>query len=269
MSETTPTDPQDPTKQTPPEGGTQENLPPKKEGEEGENDQSQKGSDPTPPTPEVPTPPAETPPAPPTPPAPETPPVDYKGKFSESTRRNQIVEGQKAELERALADITKQEVPTDEEMKEIDPDWEYRSPFEKNQALRLEVLTRKEAKRDLEARARQVAEENQRKLEEYIFSEPKLKGKEESFAAFATSKKNAGAPMEILLNAFLFEVKDETPPENPTPPVPETPPQLNRSTPSGGNPPEPKDKELTPEEIQVIRTTDHKRYNELVRTGKI
>ena len=182
------------------------------------------------------------------------------------------MEGQKAELEKTLADITKQERPTDEEMRQAEPNWDYLSDFEKNQAIKTEILTRKQAKRDLEDAAKRKAEEDLEALEAYCFNEPKLKGKEEEFAKFATSKKNRGAPMEVLLNAFLFEVGGATPPApaaDPTPPQPETPPSLNRSTPTGGNPPVETPKGLSDEDIEHIRKTDHKRYNEMVRTGQI
>lgn len=252
-----------PPKQTSPEGETPENLPPKKEGEEGEH--HEEGEHEIPPkTEEIPPKKEETP-------KPEvTPPVDYRGKFSESTRRNQIVESQLAELQKTLTDITKQEIPTDEEMRLIDRDWEYRSDFEKNQAIKTVVL---EKRLNLVTSTLGNISQEQGKasqLQSFIENEPKLKGKEDEFYKFATSKKNQGADVGVLLNAFLFEVTPPPDPKDPTPPptVPETPPTLNRSTPSGGNPPV-KDTKLSDEEIKIIRTTDHKRYNELVRTGQI
>jgi hypothetical protein len=272
MSDTDPKDPQDPNnQQTPPQDGTPENLPPKKEGEEGSA--HEEGDHVDPPTPEDP--PIDPPQDPPQdPPAPAAPSVDYKEKFSHSARRNQIVESQLAELRNTIADITKQEIPTDEEMLLLDKDWEYRSDFEKNQAIKTIVLEKRLnlVTNTLGNITRETEKSTQ--LQSFIENEPKLKGKEDEFYKFATAKKNQGADVDVLLKAFLFEVKDESPdPQDPppqTPPAPSPAPSLNRSTPTGGNPPvDPKDKKLSPEDIKIIRTTDHKRYNELVRTGQI
>lgn len=204
----------------------------------------------------------------PEPPKKETPPVDFKKKFGDSTRRNQIVESQLKELQKVIGDITQQEIPTDEEMRVTDADWEYRSDFEKNMAIKTVVLERRQNK--ILATLGNITKETEdsTKLTQYIESEPKLQGKEDAFYEFATKPSNKGASMEVLLNAFLFEVKDETP-SDPTPKPKETPPSLSRATPSGGNPPIKKNVAYSPEEIKHIRTTDHKRYNKLVREGKI
>lgn len=203
-------------------------------------------------------------------PKPEAPKADYKKKFGESTRRNQIVESQLKELQKVIGDITQQEIPTDEEMRVTDPDWEYRSDFEKNMAVKTVVLERRQNKILTTLGNITKETEDSTKLTDYIESEPKLKGKEDAFYEFATKPSNKGASMEVLLGAFLFEVKDETP-SDPTPdPKPkETPPSLSRATPSGGNPHIKKNVTYSPEEIKHIRTTDHKRYNKLVREGKI
>lgn len=260
-------DPIDPTIQTP-EKGTEEN-PDLKKGKEEENGENGEHQDP--PKPED----LEKDPKDPIidPPATVTPPVDYRGKFSDSTRRNQIVESQLAELQKTLTDITKQEIPTEEEMRLLDKDWEYRSDFEKNQAIKTVVLEKRLnlVTNTLGNISKEQTQSSQ--ILTFIENEERLKGKEDEFYKFATAKKNAGANIEVLLNAFLFEVKDiVSDPKDPTPPeptVPENAPTLNRSTPSGGNPPMEKEHKLTDEEIKVIRTTDSKRYMKMVRNGEI
>lgn len=230
---------------------------------EGEEDDEEEGEDlPEDPTPE-PTPTPE-------PPKKETPAVDYKKKFGDSTRRNQIVESQFRELQKVLGDITKQEIPTDEEMRVTDPEWDYRSDFEKNMAIKTVVLERRQ-NQILNTIGNITREtEDLSKLTDYIESEPKLKGKEDEFIEFATKPANRGASMEVLLKAFLFDGIEENP-SDPTPePKPkETPPSLSRATPTGGNPPKKTKTEYSPEEIKHIRQTDHKRYMKLVREGKI
>lgn len=195
----------------------------------------------------------------------ETP--DYKKKFGDSTRRNQIVESQFRELQKTLGDITKQEIPSDEEMKLTDPDWEYRNDFEKAQAIKLVVLERRQnlILNSIGSITRET--EEMEKLGEFIDSVPQLKGKEEEFIEFTRKPSNKGASMEVLLSAFLFEVKDETP-ADPTPKPEEIPPSLERATPTGGDAPKPKTG-YSDEELKELRTKNPKKYFKLIREGKI
>jgi len=195
--------------------------------------------------------------------------VDYKEKFGNSTRRNQIVESQFRDLQKVLGDITKQEIPTDEEMKLTDSDWEFRSPFEKNLAIKTVVLERRQ--NHILKTIGNISNQSEYadKINTFVASKEQLKGKEDAFYEFATKDSNKGASLDVLLNAFLFEVKDEEEIHNPNPENKETPPSLERATPSGGIIPEKKDGKYTDEEIKVIRETDHRRYNDLVRRGLI
>lgn len=200
----------------------------------------------------------------------QVPAVDYKKKFSESTKRNQIVESQFRELQKVLGDITRQEIPSDEEMIAIDPDWEYRSDFEKNLSIKTIVLEKRQ--NQILHTIGNITKETElsEKIVTFIESEPKLKGKEESFYDFATSPKNKGASMEVLLGAFLYNAGDTTEVPTPTPPSDERPPMLNRATPRGGNDPKPeKDGNYTDEEMKVLRTQNPKQYFKLIRTGKL
>lgn len=225
----------------------------------------------TPPSTEVPpvvTPPVVQPPKETTPPANEP---DYRKKFGESTRQNQILASQYAELQKVLGDITKEEVPTDDEMVALigKEDWDYMSDREKNNERRLMVLEKREQKRTFEFNRLEAERESLNQLNTYIESEPRLKGKENEFYEFVTRPSSKGASMEVLLTAFLFET---TPIVNtdPTPVVEEIPPSLERGTPSGNMPPVDTGKPTyTEEQIKLLRTTDHKKYNDLVRKGII
>lgn len=221
-------------------------------------------------TPESPVPPTE-PVTPPVQPPKETTPKadeqDYKKKFSESTRRNQIVESQNRELQRILGEITKQEAPTDEEMASIIPDWEFLSDREKNTERTVLMLKRKEDQRVLEMARFEAEQENLHKLDEFIVNEPRLQGKEDEFYEFVSRPNNQGATAEVLLNAFLFET---TPITTPATPEDLIPPSLERGTPSGNMPPVTTGKtEMSDEEITLLRTTNHKEYMEKVRKGQI
>lgn len=221
------------------------------------------------PVPVVPTVPEPAQPVTPTAPAP-VPEIDYKKKFSESTRRNQIVESQFKELQKVLGDITKQEIPTDEEMVKLVPDWEYLTDREKNGERKLVVLERRQ--NHMLNTFSSIAKETETysQLEAFVGTEPRLKGKEADFYEFATDPRNTGASLEVLVNAFLFET---TPIVDTTPvvtPVEAVPPSLERGNPSGNLPPIPTgNQEMSEDELKLLRTTDPRKYNEMIRTGKI
>jgi hypothetical protein len=198
------------------------------------------------------------------------PEIDYKKKFSESTRRNQIVESQFKELQKVLGDITKQEVPTDDEMARLIPEWEYLSDREKNSERKLLVLEHRQ--NNIMHTFSTIASESETmtKLEEFAKGETRLAGHEEEFYSYAMNPKNKGASMEVLLNAFLFETTPIVAIQTETPPV-ETPPSLERGNPSGGNTPESirKGGEMSDDELKALRQNNPRQYNEMIRTGKI
>jgi len=205
-------------------------------------------------------------------PEPEKKEVDWKEKFSSSARRNQVVEAQYEALQNIVRDITKEDRPTDDEMRSSDPDWDIRSDFEKNLAIKTEALSRANKRADLEML--RIKEEGKRKLEvaKIIDSEPRLKGKEDAFEAFASDPRNSMAPANVLLNAFLFDAgaAPVTPSPSPAAPVPSPVPTLGRGNPSGGRPPAPRNPgERSPEELKALRKHDPKAYNEAIRKGEI
>lgn len=225
----------------------------------------------TPPV-EVVTPPAEVvPPVTPpveTPPAEVVPPIDYKKKFSESTKRNQVVEAQFHELEKVIGDLTRQEVPSDDEMATQDPDWSLRSEFERAQAKRLIVMERRQNALFLSLENGKKEGERINALQESIATEPRLAGKEAEFYDFATKPANQGAPLDVLIGAFLYDPDKNTVVTPPTPPTP--PPSLERGNSSGGMPPPETGKKVyTDEELSVLRTKDPKTYHDLIRKGII
>lgn len=239
---------------------------------------------PTPNTPVVETPAPEAPaPAPEVPPAPEPaqpvtptateqkPVINYEKKFADSTRRNQIVESQFKELQKVLGDITKQEVPTDDEMQALVPDWDYLSDREKNSERKLIILERRQ--NHMLATFASISSETEmfNQVEKFASSEPRLVGKETEFYEFVLDPRNKGASLEVLVNAFLFE---NTPAVEETvvtpPPVVEAPPSLERGNPSGNMPAVTTDPtKKTPEELKLLRTTNPRLYNDMVKKGQI
>lgn len=212
-------------------------------------------------------PPVVTPPTV-TPPAEAVPPIDYKKKFSESTKRNQVVEAQFHELEKVIGDLTRQEVPSDDEMATQDPDWSLRSDFERAQAKRLIVMERRQNALFLSLENGKREGERVNALQESIVSEPRLAGKEAEFYDFATKPANQGAPLDVLIGAFLYDPEVNTVATPSTPPTP--PPSLERGNSSGGMPPPETGKKVyTDDELTVLRTKDPKTYHDLIRKGII
>lgn len=202
---------------------------------------------------------------------PAVPEVDYKKKFGDSTRRNQIVESQFKELQKVLGDITRQEIPSDEEMKSIDPDWEYRSDFEKNLSLKIVVQERRQ--NQILNTIGNITKESELadEIVSFIDNNPELEGKDAEFYNFVTDPKNRGASMEVLLGAFLHKegITPKAPiaPQDPTPE--ERAPSLNRSTPRGGNPPKEIKTGYSDSELKELRTKDPKKYFKMIRDKKI
>lgn len=233
-------------------------------------------------TPIVEAPVEETPPASPvevapkdtTPPidAPAKPEIDYKKKFGESTRNNQIVMSRFSELQKVLGDITRQEVPTEDEMRNLEPEWEYMSDREKRDATKLVVLERRQNHIFKTIGDITRDSENARKLDEFIENEPKLKGKEDDFIAFATKDSNQGASMETILKAFLYDVEEDVTPPVPTPEVPvetESAPTLERGNPSAGAPQEVGKKELDADDLKELRLKNPQEYMRKIQKGQI
>lgn len=221
----------------------------------------------------------ETPTAPETPvvetPAPEVPPapvnpeaqVDYKKKFTESSREAQLLQGRLKEMERTIGELTAEDIPTDEEMKTVDPNWDFYSEMEQRMFKKNVALERK-LNKTTGALTGFISDQKRRtELDEIISSKPELKGKEKEFEAFAARPNNKGVPMETLVSAFLYEVKDELPPEPDDPNKIQGQPVLNSG--GAGKGIQSKTEQYTLEEAQNIRKTDPTKYNELIRKGII
>lgn len=229
-------------------------------------------------SPETVVPPTATPT--PTPPAsvlPATPVVDYREKFGHSTRENQILQGELEALNRQLGEITKEEIPTDAEMIGKYPEYEFADELSKGILKRQEVMDRRQRGIQLSIGKMLGSVTRRNEIAAIVATNAALVGKEQKFIDFASDPKRANVPVETLVSAFLYEVKDEAPAPTvipPTPPAPTPtviPPAtaLERGTPSGGESPAPTNTERTPEELKALRTSNPKEYNELVRKGQI
>lgn len=185
-------------------------------------------------------------------------PVDYEKKFAESTRENQILQARLKDQE-PRRELTNQ--PTETELKAAFPSWEFMSETEKELA-RGQLMTRRTADAALAAQQKRDEDEKwNNSLEFAITSNPDLSGKEREFKEFASKPTHRGAPVDVLVAAFLHRSTSTPKPKT-------TPRQVLE--PGSGRPKDPvKPKKVTLEEAKVIRETDYKRYMELVRTGGI
>lgn len=207
-----------------------------------------------------------TPQEPETEPTPESQPepqpeetVDFwKNKATEQAKENIVLSGKVKQYE-SRRELTNE--PTETELKAAFPSWEFMSETEKELA-RGQVKTQKKA--DAALAAQQKQEEDKKwnnTLEFAITSNPDLSGKEREFKEYASKPTHRGAPVDVLVDAFLHKATSTpTPKKNPTPVL----------QPGSGGPKDPvTPKKVTLEEAKVIRETDYKRYMELLKSGQI
>lgn len=188
---------------------------------------------------------------------------ELKKKLRASARESQILTEKLS-----AAEIENIEPPTEEEMREIHPDWDVLSDFEKSTARRQWITEKKlenigkvvkEAKNETNW-SKKVDDfvEKAEILEEY----PALTNKKEDFKRFAMMPTHRGVPLEVLAKSFLFD--------NPDKPVTPTPtPQPIIETGGAGTPPENQPQKMTPEQVATLKSTDYKKYLELVKKGII
>lgn len=191
------------------------------------------------------------------------PEIDYKAKFSESTRENQVLAAQ-LEQERqrnARRELTTE--PTDSDLVAAFPDWDIMTDTEKRLA-RQSFSANRIASTLQEEREQEKAERQwNTDLELTIAHKPSLHGKELAFKEFAKKPTHRGAPVETLVSAFLFE-SSSTPSATPAPT-----PQPGLLPGNGGPRESDKPKLLSGDELKQLRQTDEKAYKEYIRTHDI
>ena len=221
------------------------------------------GTDIEPVTPAAPEPqPTPTPQTPP-PPAPPAEP-DYKTKFTESARENEVLRGKLADLEKRNKPLTTD--PTEQELREMYPGWddldENAKRFARNNLKQIR-LGEYNAKEIADMRAEQAWQSD---LKNVVKTFPDLKGHEAEFEEFVFKPTRRGVPIPDLARAFLYDVNKATPP---TPPTPPPAPEGGLEPGGTGRIERPKAKELTAAELETLRKTDNKAYLEYVKTHEV
>ncbi|HSY52447.1 MAG TPA: hypothetical protein VLC46_26840 [Thermoanaerobaculia bacterium] len=206
--------------------------------------------------------PASEPTVPSTPPAaPIADPVDYRTKFAESTRENQVLAARLAEAEKkSRQELTTE--PTDSDLRAAFPEWEYMDDVAKRSATLAFKADRRSAAVAAEREAEKAERSWQNDLEIAVAAHPELGEKAREFKDYASKPSHRGAPIEVLISAFKNDSTTMTTPQ------PETPaPGL-----LGGNggPREPeKPKTLSGDELKALRESDERAWREYVSTHEI
>ena len=166
-----------------------------------------------------------------------------------------------AEAARKKAEQESTKEPTDSELRAAFPEWDSLSDFEKGIARR-QVNTERIAAASARTSAELAAKDSwNASIQVALTSNDSLQGREQAFRQFASKPQYRGAPMELIVNAFLGKQPAQADPR-PTPR-----PGLE---PGSGGPKAPeRPKTLSAEELKTLRKTDEKAYTEYIRTHDI
>lgn len=183
------------------------------------------------------------------------PEVVPKEKFVASQRESILNHERVKVANSRIEQLTKQDTPTDEAMRQLYPEWDQLDDYNKRVLVRQETIAMQQARtlaKQQEIEERQRLDEQLEDVIENSQYAPKLKGKEAEFKRFAKRKENLGINAEVLAKAFLYDGSDVDP-ITPTQPAPKP-----EGLPAGnGGPREPlKPKKISLEEAANIRKTD-------------
>ena len=220
--------------------------------------------DKTPPTP--PTPPTEPPATPPAKPAEED--IDWKKKFSESARENQVQGFKNKEINTAYEEASKVNDVAEEELKKEYGEWDDMTATE--QKLAKDNLINKKRFDIVNTAISKFKDVDQwsEKIDTFVgdpkvlIAHPELEGKVEEFKNFASKPTRRGVELEDLVLAFSGELA-KNPPK----------PKKGEMFPTGSagvkDTPKPKNDKLSPMESRALMQSDYKKWKELLIAGKI
>jgi hypothetical protein len=185
-----------------------------------------------------------------------------KEKFVASQRES-ILNAERVKVrDTRIEQLTKQDTPTDEAMRQLYPEWDQLDDYNKRVIIRQETIAMQQSRT---LAKQQEIEEKQRledELDNVVETNPKLRSKEAEFKRFARNSKNRGIPAETLAKAFLFDAEDET-----------TPMQTSHTDalPTGsGGPREPiKPNKISLADAAILRDTNYKEYKRQLLAGNI
>lgn len=190
--------------------------------------------------------------------------IDYKTKFSESTRQNQVLQGQLSRLNQQLGEFINENPPTDEEMQREMPEYAFADEATKV-LMKRQVMAERKTNRVFSAVESFTHEAKQmQELQKRIAEDPRFAGREIAFIEWATHPSRSGTPVDVLISAYLFEVPSPSKQEEPASPVH----TLERGNPSGGIPPSTPGK-MSDEDLADLRKNRPTEYMERIRKGQL
>lgn len=189
----------------------------------------------------------------------ETETVDFwKRKATEQASENIVLNGKIREYETRKGIDNE---PTEAELRQAFPSFDHMSD-EGQELARATYKTRREAQATRQALERREAEEKwNRTLEQAVISNPSLEGKERAFKEFASKPSHRGAPVDVLVDAFLHK--------NGSSETVRREPQPGLETGSGGPKAIATKKGLSGTELKQLREADYKGYLEYIKNNPI
>lgn len=203
---------------------------------------------------------------------PEDTPDYWKKKFQESSRENQLERERREQAEKRAEELAKPKEITDDLMKQKYPDWEnydeaVKSALKGQARMEQELNTLKQSQseyhneRKWQSQVDSFLDENS-ETERYDIKD------REGFKKFCNKPRNKGIDLEVLANAFLYEVGSTTMPE------PEKKPKkgsmLEDGSGQGATGKHSTDKKkYTAEDAKRLRENNPREYERLVRNGTI
>jgi hypothetical protein len=192
--------------------------------------------------------------------------VDYKKKFSESTREAQVLHAKNRKINEAMEKARELGQPTDEEMAKEYAEWDVMDEVSRKLAKKEYLNDRRFAMLDEVTKESKDIDAWNEKVDKFITDprvlsdHPELEGKEEDFKAFSTKPTRRGVDFEDLVAAFLFDATKKQ--------IKHKGAMLETS--GGGEKSKPKEAgKISIDEARTLRQTDYTKYKEYLRAGKI
>jgi len=194
--------------------------------------------------------------------------IDYKKKFTESSREAQILHAKNKQINEAIEKAKSIPEPTEEELMKEYEDWDVLSDTERKLAKSSLMASRRFDYLDDVTKESKDIEAWNGKVDSFIsdpktlIDNPDLEGKEEDFKYFAGKPSRRGVDFPDLVSAFLYSNNKA-----------KAPPQKGKmfETGSGGTNEKPKNDtgKITIDQARSLRNTNYAKYKEYLKAGKI
>ena len=184
---------------------------------------------------------------------------DLKKKFGASTAENQNLQARLDAEARARQELTKE--PTDSDLRTAFPLWDQMSDTEKELARRTFGAERIAGNAAQQVQTIQAERSWNTSIELAIASNTALQGKEQAFREYASRPQYRNTPLDVLANSFL-QINGATP-------TPKATPKPGLETGSGGPRETPKPVLLDADQLEALRKSNYKVYQDYINTHDI